>query len=116
MRNSALKNSGSFTGSPWALPLTSTVVPTPGTQSTEKLSPATSFFLAEKISAMRSVPGMDMLNSSRGALSCMPRVKSLPNSLASMSRSITTCIRLGPGAASTASGVPALLPRYSPAV
>ena len=111
MRISAVKNSGSLMASPCGLPLTSTVVPVPGTQSTEKLSPATSFLRAEKMSAMRSVPGMDLLNSSLGALSCMPRVNKRPNSLASMSRCMTTCSRFGPGAASTASGVVALVPR-----
>ena len=81
MRSSALKNSGSFTASSWALRLISTVVSTPGTRSSERLSPASSFFLAEKMSALRSVLGMDLLNPSRGALSCMPRVKSLPNAV-----------------------------------
>ncbi len=98
------------------LPLTRTTVPLPGVQSTLKLSPGSSFFLAAKISPMRMVPGMDLTNSSRGALSCMPRVNSLPSSLASISRSITTWMRLGPGAASTASVLAALAVRYRPAV
>jgi len=116
MLSSALKNSGSLIGAPCGSPFTSTTVPTPGTQSTEKLSPATSFLRVEKMSAMRSVPGIDLLKVSFGALSCMPRVKSLPSSLALISRSITTCRCLGPAAASTAAGVAAWLARYRPAV
>ena len=49
--------------------------------------------------------------SPRGELSSTPRVNSLPSSLASMSRSIVTVTRLGPGSASTASVVSAFLPR-----
>jgi len=104
MRISELKNSGSWIGSPCGVPLTRTTVPLPGIQSTPKLSPGRSFLREEKMSAMRIVPGIDLLKSSFEALSCMPRVKRRPSSLASISRSITTCMRLGPGVASTCSG------------
>ena len=87
-------------------------VPVPGSQSIENDSPVSSFFRAEKMSLIFMVPAMDFENSSRGALSCMPRVNSLPSSLPSMSRSMTICMRFGPGAASTASGVVALAFRY----
>ena len=73
-------------------------------------------FLAENTSAILIVPGMIFAKSSRGMLSCMPLVNSLPSSVASMSRSITTCTRFGPAIASAASGVEALPCRYRPAV
>jgi hypothetical protein len=45
-----------------------------------------------------------------GELSSTPLVKSLPSSLASMSRSIVMDTRLGPGAASASSGVETFWP------
>jgi hypothetical protein len=91
-------------------------VPVPGTQSMRKLSPALSFFTSEKIWLMRITPGMSEENRALSMLSSMPRENILPSSEASMSRSMVTFIRLGPGAASTSSGVPAFLLRYRPAV
>ncbi|MCY1559855.1 hypothetical protein D9M68_969320 [compost metagenome] len=81
-----------------------------------KLSPLLSFLWVAKIWLMRSTPGMSLEKAARSMLSSMPRENSLPSSAASMSRSMVMAMRLGPGSASTASGVSALALRYRPAV
>ena len=60
----------------------------PGTQSMVKVSPGLNCFCSEKIPLMRSRPGINWDISFFGELSSTPRVKSLPSSLASISRSI----------------------------
>jgi hypothetical protein len=96
--------------------LTVSTVPVPGTQSSTKVSPASSFLWSVNTWLMRITPGISLENALRSMLSSMPRENSLPNSAESMSRSMVMVMRLGPGAASTCSVVVAFWPRYRPAV
>ena len=111
MPSKALKNAGSWNGSPWGWPLTVITVPIPGTQSMLNCSPGSSFLWTEKICPMRTTLGISLENAALSMLSSMPRANSLPSSPESISRSIVMATRLAPGSAMTSCAVLALAGR-----